>query len=73
MTTKFRILGYEALNKVAMTKAFREHLGFDIEDSKRMTDRLLKDGILEFEVRDSDDADELLKKLKVSNANVSTE
>lgn len=72
MSTKFKILGYEDLNKVAMTKAFREYSGLDLEGSKRMTDSLLKDGILEFEIEGSETAEKLMNKLLKSNANVSS-
>jgi hypothetical protein len=72
LSTKFKISGYENLNKVAMTKAFREYSGLDFEGSKRMTDNLLKDGVLEFEIEDSEKAKELVNKLIQANANIST-
>ena len=71
MSTKFKINGYNGLNKVAMTKAFREYSGKGLEDSKRMTDSLLQSGVLEFEIKDKEEAEKLLEKLKSANANVS--
>jgi len=55
-----------------MTKAFREHSGLDLTESKRMTDSLLSNGILEFEIEDPEKAEELVNKLIKANANVST-
>ena len=72
MSTKFKIDGYDELNKVATTKAFREFSGKGLEDSKRMTDSLLKNGTLEFEIEDKEKAKNLLEKLRAANANVST-
>ena len=71
MSTKFQISGYENLNKVAMTKAFREYSGLDLEGSKRMTDDLLQNGVLEFQIEDSTKARELANKLRKANANIS--
>ena len=71
MSTKFKINGYNGLNKVAMTKAFREYSGKGLEGSKRMTDSLLQSGVLEFEIKDKEEAEKLLEKLKSANANVS--
>ena len=72
MSIKFEISSYENLNKVAMTKAFREYSGLDFRGSKIMTDDLLKNGLLEFEIKDHESAKELLKLLNEANANVST-
>ena len=71
MSTKFKINGYNGLNKVAMTKAFREYSGKGLKGSKRMTDSLLQRGVLEFEIKDKEEAEKLLEKLKSANANVS--
>lgn len=71
MSTKFKVTGYEGLNKVAMTKPFREHMGLNLKSSKDMTDKLLTDGLLEFEVEDPKKAKDLLHKLRKANANVS--
>ena len=54
-----------------MTKAFREYSGKGLEGSKRMTDSLLQSGVLEFEIKDKEEAEKLLEKLKSANANVS--
>ena len=72
MSTKLKIDGYEKLNKVATTKAFREFSGEDLEGAKRMTDSLLKNGTLEFEIEDNEKAEKLLQKLRAANANVSS-
>ncbi len=72
MSIKFRIDGFSELNKVATTKAFREFSGKGLSGSKQMTDSLLENGILEFEIEDEDKAKKLLHKLMKANANVST-
>ena len=71
MATKFKISGYAGLNKVAMTKAFKEDSGLNLKESKIMTDNLLENGVLEFEVDDNKKAEKLFISLKSANANVS--
>lgn len=65
-----RIDGCENLNKVAMTKAINLNSPFNLQESKFITDRLLKEGAVNIELNETFDVINLLKSLHSANANV---
>jgi len=67
---KIRIQGYECLNKVVMTKAICENSSLNLKESKSITNQLLEDGSIEFDINPSWQLNSLIAGLKSANANL---
>ncbi|WP_440904801.1 hypothetical protein ACMZOO_00825 [Catenovulum sp. SX2] len=65
-----KITGYENLKKVSMDKAFNSNTQIGLKASKSITDELLKNGTVTFDLKNATNITGLLQALKAANANV---
>jgi len=68
--SRIQILGFDNLNKVAMTKSIQTYLSLNLAESKAITDQLLENGKVELEVDCNSKIKSLVQSLKLANANV---
>ena len=67
---KIRITGFENLKKISMDRAFNLNTSLDLKASKLITDELLKDGVVEFDLCNANNVIGLLSDLKLANATI---
>ncbi len=67
--SKIRITGSENLKKISMDRAFN-NTPFDLKASKLITDELLKNGVVEFDLCNANNVIGLLSDLKLANATI---
>ena len=68
--SKIRITGFENLKKISMDRAFNLNTSLDLKASKLITDELLKDGVVEFDLCNANNVIGLLSDLKLANATI---
>ncbi len=66
---KVKITGVDGLNKVRMSKAIREHTGRNLRESKSITDELMNEQSVVFEVLIEENAQSLMDALEDAGAN----
>ncbi|MCF7519260.1 MULTISPECIES: hypothetical protein [Pseudoalteromonas] len=67
---KIRITGFENLKKISMDRAFNLNTSLDLKASKLITDELLKNGVVEFDLCNANNVIGLLSDLKLANATI---
>jgi hypothetical protein len=65
---RIRIEGHEELKKVSMDRAIRDHSSLGLKAAMEITDKLLAENVVEFEIDDSSCKTKLLKALEEANA-----
>ena len=68
--SKIRITGFENLKKISMDRAFNFNTPLDLKASKLITDELLKNGVVEFDLCNANNVIGLLSDLKLANATI---
>tara|TARA_B100002049_G_scaffold233794_1_gene215069 strand:+ start:2881 stop:3102 length:222 start_codon:yes stop_codon:yes gene_type:complete len=68
--SKIRITGFENLKKISMDRAFNLNTPLDLKASKLITDELLKNGVVEFDLCNANNVIGLLSDLKLANATI---
>jgi len=68
--SKIRITGFENLKKISMDRAFNLNTSLDLKASKLITDELLKNGVVEFDLCNANNVIGLLSDLKLANATI---
>ena len=68
--SKIRITGFENLKKISMDRALNLNTSLDLKASKLITDELLKNGVVEFDLCNANNVIGLLSDLKLANATI---